>query len=109
MIQQITSTELKSRLDSGEELVVIDVRNEWELAKSKVPFAQHIVLHDIPSRMDEIPQDKTVVLMCRSGGRSMQAAMFLAQNGYDTSNLINLSDGILGWAKDVDPSLPRDY
>ena len=106
-VENITPTELKAKLDAGEDLVVIDVRNQWELDISSVDFANHIVLNELPDRMDEVPEDKPVVLMCRSGGRSMQAANFLAANGYE--NLINLQGGILGWAQDVDPSLPQDY
>lgn len=110
MPKSITPTQLKARLDAGDDIVVIDVRNDWELAITKLETAQHIVLHEIPARAAaEIPQDKDVVFMCRSGGRSMQAAFFLEQQGYDGDHLFNLEDGILGWARDVDPSLPQDY
>lgn len=109
MPKSITPTQLKARLDANEDLVIIDVRNDWELNISKLEIARHIVLHEIPTRAREIPQDKDVIFLCRSGGRSMQAAFFLEQQGFDGSKLFNLEDGILGWARDVDPSLPRDY
>lgn len=109
MIRNISAFELKERLDNGEDIVVIDVRNDWELLISKVDFAQHIVLHEIPAHVDEIPEDKPVVFMCRSGGRSMQAAMFMVHNGRDPEKMMNLADGILGWARDIDPRLPKDY
>jgi rhodanese-related sulfurtransferase len=104
---QITPLELKARLDAGEALQVIDVRNDWELAITSVPFAKHIVLDDLPQRLDEVAKGEPIVVMCRSGGRSMHAALFLEANGWE--NIINLEGGILGWARDVDPSLPTNY
>ncbi len=106
-METLTASELKARLDAGEDLAVIDVRNAWELEISQLSFAQHVALDELPQRLDDIPQDKPVVLVCRSGGRSFQAGMFLISQGWE--NVINLEGGILGWAKDVDPSLPTNY
>jgi rhodanese-related sulfurtransferase len=108
-ISSITPLELKARLDAGEDIVVIDVRNDFELDISSVDFAKQIVLQELPSRVDEVPDDKPVVFICRSGSRSMQAAMFMMGQGWDADNLINLEGGILAWARDVDPSLPTNY
>jgi len=106
-IKTISPAELKARLDAGEDLFVLDVRMDWELAISQLDFAQQIVLDELPERMAEIPQDRPVVLVCRSGGRSMQACQFLAAQGWPT--LYNLEGGILEWARQVDPSLPTFY
>jgi len=109
-IKTITPTELKARLDAGEaDLVVIDVRTETELEVASLDFAQHIEMNEIPGSMGDLPEDKTLVFICRSGNRSMQVCMFLAANGWDADKLYNLQDGILGWARDVDPSLPTFY
>jgi len=108
-IQNITPLDLKERLDAGEELVVIDVRNDWELDITQLDFAEHIVLNELPARTDEVPQDKTIVMVCRTGARSMKACMFLAGQGWDADKLLNLDGGILGWARDVDPTLPQNY
>lgn len=109
MLKQITPTELKVRLDNGEDILVVDVREDWELKISNLDFAQHIVMSDIPRRSDEIPEDKTIVFVCRSGARSAQVAQFLTMNGWEEDNLINLRGGILAWAREVDPSLPDNY
>lgn len=109
LFQNISPLELKTRVESGEDIVVIDVRNEWELDVSSVPFSTHIVLHEIPERLNEIPKDKPVILLCRSGNRSQHAAIFLAHQGWDSRHLYNVEGGILRWAQDVDPSLPLDY
>lgn len=109
MIGSMTPLELKARLDAGEDLLVIDVRNDWELEISSVDFATHIVLFDLPQRADEVPMDRPVVFICRSGNRSLQAAYFLANNGWPAENMYNLEGGILRWAREVDPTLPMSY
>lgn len=109
-IQNITPKALQARLDSGEDIVVIDVREDWELEITSMEMAQQIVLNTIPQCTEQdIPKDKPVVLVCRSGGRSLQAAFFLSQNGWDATKLFNLDGGILRWAQDVDPTLPTYY
>lgn len=108
-VRNIRPRELKAWLDAGEDVVVIDVRQPEELEISSLDFARHIVLHELPDRLDEIPEDKTVVFICRSGGRSMHAAYFLANQGWDENKLVNLDGGILAWAQEVDPSLPKFY
>lgn len=109
MIPEITPKELKERLDAGEDILVLDVREDWELNISQMEFAEHIVLYTLPQRADEIPRDKPVVFVCRSGGRSYQAAQFFAVNGWPAENMMNLEGGILRWAQDVDPDLPTFY
>jgi rhodanese-related sulfurtransferase len=108
-IRNITPKELKSWLDANEDVVVVDVRLPEELEISRLNFSQHVVLHELPDRLDEIPKDKNVILVCRSGGRSMQAAFFLANEGWDADRLFNLDGGILAWAREIDPSLPTFY
>lgn len=108
-IPQIDPVDLKARLDAGEDLLVVDVRLPWELEISSVDFAKHIILDELPNRLDEIPHDKTVVLICRSGNRSQMAGDFLVSKGYDRDKLLNLEGGILAWAQEVDDNLPQFY
>jgi len=98
---------LKARLDAGEAITVIDVREAWELAITHVDFAQHIPMNSIPDRLADVPHDVPVVIMCKVGGRSAQVAGYLQAQGYN--NVLNLSGGILQWATDIDPSLPNAY
>ena len=110
MINEISPTDLKTRLEAGEDILVVDVRELWELNITKLDFAQHIVMSDIPRRAaNDIPQDKPVVFVCRSGNRSMNVAQMLAFNGWQPTQLMNLKGGILAWAREIDPSLPTDY
>jgi adenylyltransferase/sulfurtransferase len=106
-IPEITVTELKERLDRGDPLTVIDVRepHEWNIGNLGPYGARLIPLAQVPERADEIPRDSEVVLMCRSGGRSGRALEFLSGQGF--TNLLNLKGGILAWADQVDPSIPK--
>lgn len=97
-IPQIEPSELKSRLQSGEAVYMIDVREDEEVAQGIIAGAKHIPMGEIPSRMDEIPRGNEVVFICRSGNRSQQVCQFLKQQGFD--NMINMSGGMLQWHAD---------
>ncbi len=80
-----------------DDIHLIDVRTESEVAAGVIDGAIHIPLHLLPLKAGEIPQHKTVVIYCRSGARSAQACAFMQQKGYD--NMHNLSGGIAAWAR----------
>jgi rhodanese-related sulfurtransferase len=104
-VSDISPRALNERLQAGEAITVIDVREDWELQISKLDFALHILMYDIPDSLEQIPRDKPVVIMCHVGGRSSQVATWLHVQGY--TNVLNLTGGINGWAREVDPSLTR--
>ena len=103
---QITATELKQRLDNGEDLQIIDVREASELEIAKMPGTIHIPLGQIMNRMSEIDPTRDTVVHCKMGGRSARAIAALKQAGFP-GNLINLTGGIIAWSNDVDPSVPK--
>ena len=103
MVNEISPTELKRRRDAGTGPVVVDVREKWELDTASIPEVLHIPMAEIPSRIGELDASQEIVVMCRSGGRSMQVAQFLARNGF--RSVANLTGGILAWSRDVDPSV----
>lgn len=76
---------------------LIDVRTEAEVAQGVISGAIHIPLHLLPLRAGDVPQDKPVVIYCRSGARSAQACAFLAAQGFE--NMHNLAGGIMSWAR----------
>jgi rhodanese-related sulfurtransferase len=80
-----------------DDVVLIDVREDSEYAEGHIPGAVLIPLGQIPDRLGEIPQDKTVIAVCRSGNRSSQAANFLRQQGFD--NVHNMQGGMLAWGQ----------
>ena len=82
---------------------MIDVREKSELDVASIPDVRHIPMGEIPARLAELDPHQEIVVMCRSGGRSMQVAQFLARNGFE--NVANLTGGILAWSRDVDSSV----
>ena len=86
-----TAAAIKDR----DEVVLIDVREQWEYDEAHIPGVTLIPMSEFESRVSELPQDKTVVLTCRSGNRSGQAYDYLTNLGYD--NVHNMRGGILAW------------
>ena len=105
-IPEITATELKQRLDSGEDLQVIDVREAHEVAIAAIPNSTHIPLGQVLERMSEIDPNRETVVHCKMGGRSARAIDALQRSGFQ-GKLINLKGGIIGWSNEVDPSVPK--
>ena len=105
-VPHITATELKQRLDQGDDIQIIDVREAHELAVAKMPGTIHIPLGQVVSRMSEIDPNRETVVHCKMGGRSAKAIEALKRSGF-TGNLINLHGGITAWSNEVDPSVPK--
>ena len=103
---EITATELKQRLDRGEDIQIVDVREDNEVAFARIPNSIHIPLGQILNRMTEIDASRETVVHCKMGGRSARAIDALKRSGY-TGNLANLKGGILAWSDEVDPSVPK--
>ncbi|HEU5329586.1 MAG TPA: molybdopterin-synthase adenylyltransferase MoeB [Thermomicrobiales bacterium] len=105
--EEITPRELKQRLDAGERIVIVDVRepHEWAIGTIDAPDVRFIPLGDLPARMHELDTADEIVTQCRSGARSARALGILQGAGF--RKLKNLTGGILAWSDDVDPSLPK--
>ena len=103
---EITPIELKRRMDLGEQIVLVDVREPWEADIVSLPGARLIPLGELQYRTDEEldPYDE-IVLYCHHGIRSMEAAMVLWGMGYE--EVKSLSGGIDRWSEQVDQELPR--
>jgi rhodanese-related sulfurtransferase len=102
-VPEITPTEFVARRDRGEDLTLLDVREDWELGVASVPNIKHIPMGQVADRLNELDAKKTVVVLCRSGRRSLEVAKFLQQNGFDA---VNLAGGILAWSREVDATIP---
>ena len=105
-MEQITVTELKRRLDAGEDLQIVDVREDNEYAFARLPDTLHIPLGQIVSRMSEIDLGRETVVHCKGGVRSAKAIEALTRAGF-SGKLINLTGGIMAWSNEVDPSVPK--
>ena len=102
---EITSVELKQRLDRGEKPKIIDVRESNEYQINRIPGSALIPLGDVPKRYGELNPDEELVVHCKSGVRSAKAADFLRSVGF--KRVLNLKGGILDWVDKVDPSQPK--
>ena len=103
-VQEIQPEELKARLDSGEDILVLDVREPHEYKICNLG-GYLIPLNDLPARMNELDSSREIVAHCRSGVRSAKAVALLQQAGF--GKVKNLAGGILAWSDKVDPSLPK--
>ncbi len=106
-MQQIRASRLAEWLaDSNRpQPLLLDVREPWEVALCQIPGSQHMPMHLVPVRCDELPSDRDIVVICHHGGRSMQVAMFLERKGLGPMH--NLLGGVEGWAAEVDPGMNR--
>jgi len=103
-VEEITARELERRLDAGEDIELIDVREPHEWAICRIGGARLLPLGSLAGHLHELDPARTTVLHCRSGVRSARALVLLRQAGF--RRVLNLRGGILAWARDVDPSMP---
>jgi adenylyltransferase/sulfurtransferase len=103
-IPQMQVKELKRRLDAGDDLFVLDVREPYEYQIANIGGTL-IPQNDVPRRLGEIDRNREIVVQCRSGARSQRIAEFLAQQGY--KNVSNLAGGILAWSDEIDPKVQK--
>jgi adenylyltransferase/sulfurtransferase len=103
-IPQITVQELKRRMDAGEDMQLIDVREPYEYQIAQIG-GKLIPQNDVPQRLKEIDPSREVVVHCKSGGRSQRIAEYLKQQGY--SRVANVAGGILAWAEQIDPKVQK--
>jgi molybdopterin/thiamine biosynthesis adenylyltransferase/rhodanese-related sulfurtransferase len=105
-VRQMTPVQLKERLDAGDDLLILDVRqpHEWEISNMESVGARLIPQSEVMAHIDEFSPDQEIVVQCRSGVRSANVIMAMQNLGF--KNLWNLDGGINRWAQEVDPSLP---
>ena len=101
----ITPRELKDRLDKGDHIFILDVREPWENSLAKIEGAVLIPLGSLPHSLDKLDRNVEIVAHCHLGMRSADATGFLLQQGF--SNVKNLVGGIDAWSVQIDPTVPR--
>jgi molybdopterin/thiamine biosynthesis adenylyltransferase/rhodanese-related sulfurtransferase len=104
-VPTISARELKVKMDNGETLALIDVREPFEYEIARIPTSRLIPLGELETRMNELPRSGILVLQCHSGGRSEHAVRVLQEAGFE--NAVNLEGGIDAWSVEVDPAVPR--
>ena len=103
-IPQLSVKELKHRMDAGEDVFILDVREPYEYQIANIG-GKLIPQNDVPQRLAEIDRDREIVVHCRSGVRSQRIAELLSQAGYP--KVVNLAGGILAWADEIDPKMQK--
>jgi sulfur-carrier protein adenylyltransferase/sulfurtransferase len=103
-IPQLSVKDLKRRMDAGEDLFILDVREPFEYQIANIGGTL-IPQGEVPQRLAEIDRDREIIVQCKSGGRSQRIAEFLKQSGYP--KVANVSGGILAWSDQIDPSVPK--
>lgn len=103
MPKELTPTQFVARAESAPAPLLVDVREDWELAIARLEQAVHIPMNEIPDRLQELDRDREIVVICRSGMRSGQVARYLEQHGFE--HVWNLAGGIIAWSEEIDPSL----
>lgn len=106
-IKEISCTELKRRLDAGEQPIILDIREPHELEICSLKNTFHIPLGDLRFRLDELDnhKDSEIIIYCRTGRRSLMAAQFMQECGF--SQVFNLAGGVYAWSDEIDPSFEK--
>src|SRR5262249_19565768 len=102
---ELTPEDLKRRIDRGEDLFILDVRNPEEFQIGRIPGSTLIPLPDLPQRFRELDPGREIVVHCKSGMRSAKAIQFLWGEGLE--NRRNWKGGILAGSERVDRSVPK--
>lgn len=100
MIPTITAEEVRQKVESGQKVELIDVREEEEVAEGMIPQAEHIVMGTIPENLDRLDKETEYIIICRSGKRSENVSRYLIENGYKATNMIG---GMLDYTGETTP------
>ena len=88
----------------GETFTLLDVREPWEVEKSRIEGSKHIPMGEIPTRVQELDPDEHIIVVCHHGMRSLSVTNWLRQQGFE--KVQSMRGGIDGWARTVDPKVP---
>ena len=103
-VKQLQVIELKKKLDAGEDIFLLDVREEWEFSLASIHGSENFPMGEVVDRQQEFALEEEIVVICHYGERSQLAAQELLECGF---NVYNLTGGIDAWSQVVDPNVPR--
>ncbi|MGE3536015.1 MAG: rhodanese-like domain-containing protein [Candidatus Tectimicrobiota bacterium] len=96
-IHEISPAQLQARLDRGDPVLVVDLRQDWEYRAGHIPGALSLFIEDIPRRLQELPLEQDIVFQCWHGHTSLDVAAYAIQQGWSAERLASLSGGMAGW------------
>lgn len=97
-IKTITTDELEKKLEAGEKLELVDVREDEEVQHGMIEGAKHIRMGTIPENLDYFDKDKEYIFICRSGSRSLNVCHYMQEQGYKVRNMVG---GMMNWDGEV--------
>ena len=103
-MNEISVSDLAQKHNSGEDFLLLDVREPDEIATASIAWATAIPMGEVKLRLAELPTDKPIAVLCHSGGRSGRVTAFLNENGFPKA--VNVAGGIDAWSESIDPSVP---
>ena len=98
-ITEVSPEQLKARLERGDDVVVVDLRQAWEYQAGHIPGALSLFIEEMPMRLSELPTDVDIILQCWHGHTSLDVAAYMIQRGWLASRVASLSGGIAGWVQ----------
>ncbi len=98
-INEVSPQDLQTRLENGDAVTVVDLRQPWEYHAGHIPGAVHIFIQDIPVRFHELPQDTELIFQCWHGVTSLDVAGFMIQQGWPATSVSSLMGGMAGWVE----------
>jgi rhodanese-related sulfurtransferase len=101
----VTAAELKKRLDAGERLLLVDVREQWEWDVCRIEGAKLIPMRTIPANLQALDVEEPVICYCHHGMRSLDVAVWLRKQGVESAR--SLAGGIERWSMEIDPKVAR--
>ncbi len=101
---EVNAQELKEKLDEGANLVLLDVREQFERSTAVIEPSLHIPMGDIPARVQELDPESRIVVYCHHGVRSLNVTAWLRQQGFE--EVQSLRGGIDRWSREIDPKVP---
>lgn len=102
-VPELSVEDLAALRARNQPYTLLDVREPWEVALGTLPEAMTIPMNELPERVDTLPTDRPLVVLCHHGQRSGHVTAWLRRRGYD--NAVNLDGGIDAWARTVDPTI----
>ena len=104
-VLHIQPIELQRRLEKGDDICLIDVREEWEHSLASIAGSEHIPLNELAGRIQEIMFEEEIAVYCHHGERAFPGAQILIESGF--KKVFHLTGGIDAWSQVVDPEVPR--
>lgn len=98
VIKEVTTVEVEEIIANNKDIVIIDVREDEEVANGMIQDALHIPLQQIPEKISDLSKEQEYILVCRSGARSMKAALYMEEEGFKVANMVG---GMLDWTDEI--------